>query len=75
MSTKPFSEFTLAEWAEHMRVIVQRDGHDVRAGRDNTIEAQSINTGEWLFLNLPHGKPVFPSTAERDAALARIKTP
>lgn len=69
-----FSERTLPEWTEFMRELIQREGRAVRAGRDNTIEVQSFNTGEWHSINLPHGKPFFTTTAERDAALKRIQT-
>lgn len=76
MSTKPFAELTLPEWTEYMRELIQREGHAVRAGEGNaTIEAKSLRTNEWLSLPLPGGKPEFPTTAERDKALARIQAP
>lgn len=77
MSTKPFSELTLPEWAEFIREIVQREGRAVRAGAgNNTIEAKSLTKNEWFTLPLPpDGKPHFPTTADRDQALARIQTP
>ncbi|MFA6962408.1 MAG: hypothetical protein WC205_16760 [Opitutaceae bacterium] len=70
-----FAERTLPEWTEFMRELIQREGRAVQAGRDNTIEVQSFNTGEWHTINLTNGKPFFTTTAERDTALARIQTP
>lgn len=76
-TSKPFSALTLPEWADYMRELVQREGRAVRAGAGNTtIEAKSLTTDHWYSLPLPpDGKPFFTTTAERDAALARIQTP
>lgn len=75
MSAKPFVELSLPEWTEFMREIVQRERHAVRAGEGATIEAKSLRTDQWLALNLPNGKPQFPTNTERDQALTRIQTP
>lgn len=76
MSSTSFSQLTLAQWTEYMRELIQREGRPVRAGAgNNTIEAKCLFSNDWLSLPLPDGKPHFATTADRDAALARIQTP
>jgi len=62
-------------WIGMLREIVQRDGQAVRSGAGNSIEARSLRTNEWMPIRLPDGTTEFPSTTERDQALARIQTP
>ena len=61
------------DWISARREIATRDGHALRAGRGNTIEVQSINTGEWLTLQLPDNARNFATAADRDAVLRHIQ--
>jgi hypothetical protein len=78
MSTPVVTPLTAAEvlatnWADNVRSAVQRDGNALRAGVGNTIEAQSINTGEFGPILLRNGGVVFATAADRDAVLAHIQ--
>lgn len=61
------------DWISDRREIAQRDGHALRAGHGNTIEVQSINTGEWLTLQLPDNARDFATAADRDAVLRQLQ--
>ena len=73
------------EWIAQVRAALKRDGQASRAGQmyvkinvtasgytytpAPVIEVQSINTGEWMPLNLPANSARFATAADRDAVL------
>jgi len=77
MSTPTITPLTAAEvlatnWADNVREASLRDGNAIRAGAGNTIEGQSINTGQFMPILLKSGGVAFASAADRDAVLAHI---
>lgn len=74
MSSSPIIPYGPA-WFEMLREIAQRTGQAVRAGAGDSIEFQSINTGQFMPVQLPEGGTAFPSTRERDDALQVVQTP
>ena len=61
-----------ADWPATVREIVRRDGQAVRAGAGNSIEVKSLNTNQWLCLQLPNGAKHFATPEARDAILGQI---
>jgi len=59
-------------WADNVREASRRDGNAIRAGEGNTIEGQSINTGQWMPIMLRNGGTAFASADDRDQVLAEI---
>ncbi len=72
--SKPPERDIPPEWIEKARVICQRDGYAVKAGPENSILAQNINTGRWATLTFPGGSNSFESDAERDRVLLRLQS-
>lgn len=57
------------EWIAARSEILRREGQAARAGAANTIEIQSINTGEWHRLTLPNDATHFLTSDDRDIIL------
>lgn len=55
--------------SNYRRVPNQRLPQGSNLQEEPVIEVQSINTGEWMPLNLPTNSPRFASAADRDAVL------
>lgn len=62
-----------ADWIEERRQVAFRDGHALQEGPANSIQIQSIRTGEWLTLTLPNNAKAFHTAEERDQVLAAIR--
>lgn len=59
-------------WPARVRSAAFRDGNALQAGPGNTIEAQSINTGEFGAIMLPNGGASFTTPEDRDQVLEKI---
>lgn len=65
----------LPHWPAAVRQAARRDGVAIRAGAGNSIEAQSINTGEWMPILLKNGGTAFATAEDRDQILNQIIAP
>jgi hypothetical protein len=65
-------EVLATNWADNVREASRRDGNAIRAGTGNTIEGQSINTGQWMPITLRSGGIAFATAEDRDQVLAKI---
>lgn len=60
------------EWIASVRAALKRDGQATRSVgicHKSRIEVQSINTGEWMPLNLPTNSCFFANDVDRDSVL------
>lgn len=59
-------------WARRIKEASNLEGHALRVGADFSIEAKSVNLGNWQSVLLPHGGTAFASAEEAGLALRMI---